>query len=123
MKPVHIDAKDRYLVPNFRVEVSDCAIPRWMIDRLQSCRRVEAAYFKPSDELAQVIIHWVRCFEGLQENGRSTRSSSELANFLTSGRELIVVAKPAVGLRVRTTAIESLAGADVGFLQDILSTV
>lgn len=40
---------------------------------------------------------------------------------LGSGRELIVVAKPDVGLRVRMSGLASLADMDVGSLQDFLS--
>ena len=40
---------------------------------------------------------------------------------LGSGRELIVVAKPDAGLRVRISGLASVGGADIGSLQDFLS--
>ena len=52
LKPVHIGSKARGLAPYFRVDVSDRATAERMIDRLRNCKAVEAAYFKPSEELA-----------------------------------------------------------------------
>jgi hypothetical protein len=61
--------------------------------------------------------------EDSAQNGRSKgNSSSDWTNFLASGPELIVVAKPEVGLRVRTASIASTSGADVGSLRDLLLT-
>lgn len=60
--------------------------------------------------------------EGSRENGSSIDESAESKSFFTAGRELIVVAKRDVGLRVRREAVASTADVDVGSLQDLLST-
>jgi hypothetical protein len=51
LKPVHPGSKDPYLAPYFGVQVTDRATAERIIDRLQNCKAVEAAYFKPSEEL------------------------------------------------------------------------
>lgn len=52
LKPLHPGTKDRYLSPYFSVQLSDRATAERMISRLQNCKAVEAAYFKPPEELA-----------------------------------------------------------------------
>jgi hypothetical protein len=52
LKPVHLDVKELSLSPYFSTQLSDRATARKMISRLQKCMGVEAAYFKPRDELA-----------------------------------------------------------------------
>jgi hypothetical protein len=52
LKPIHPGAKDRSLSPYFSVNLSDRATAEKMISRLQKCKAVEAAYFKPPAELA-----------------------------------------------------------------------
>ena len=52
LKPVHPGLKDRHLSPYLNVRLSDRATAERIINRLQNCKAVEAAYFKPSEELA-----------------------------------------------------------------------
>lgn len=52
LKPVHPGVKDRHLSPYFSVNLSDRTTAERMISRLQKCKAVEAAYFKPPAELA-----------------------------------------------------------------------
>jgi hypothetical protein len=52
LKPMHPSTKDGHLVQYFRVQVGDRSRAERIKERLLHCRGVEAAYFKPSDELA-----------------------------------------------------------------------
>ena len=56
-------------------------------------------------------------------NGGFTGTRSpESGDFSITGRELIVVAKPDVGLRVKREGLSSTGGVDVGSLQNLLSS-
>jgi hypothetical protein len=47
LAPMHPGAQDAELAKYFTVDVADDATAEKVIDRLQNCRAVEAAYLKP----------------------------------------------------------------------------
>jgi hypothetical protein len=51
LEPLHPGIKDPSLTHYFTVEVPDEATSKLVIERLNLCKAVDAAYIKPSDEL------------------------------------------------------------------------
>lgn len=51
LEPMHTDTNDPELQSFFTVEVSDPQAAEHVINRLQQCSAIEAAYLKPMDEL------------------------------------------------------------------------
>lgn len=51
LKPLHPGVEDPALATYFVVEVPDMATASQVMDQLQRCQAVEAAYVKPPDEM------------------------------------------------------------------------
>ena len=51
LEPTHPDTRDPHLQTFFTIEVADPYEAKRVINRLQRCSAVEAAYLKPADEL------------------------------------------------------------------------
>jgi hypothetical protein len=51
LEPIHPGVESPRMTNSFAVEVTDAATAEQVVNRLQSCEAVEAAYFKPPEAL------------------------------------------------------------------------